>query len=284
MDNSKISEEQLSMFNRSYLRDPEVLRDYIKRHLKEIPRDMDYWKNKLLKKIIKENYNLEKAYKNVYDSMVNEHLYEFYKSNPIDIISNSIYCNEKLILEETYNKLICSSALIEYCNKKYNEPVINNQLYYIGIYSLYCIKSKYSYIGQSIDMKGRFRSHKNKLNKNKHENKNLQKDWNIYGAENFTFNILEEVNCNIYDSNTNKSEEAWNILSFKEKHWINKIKRNYNIANPMNQVNYTNNVIGDNFNFSDYSDAEDIIKTILSKIPINKRNSFKKYAQVILQC
>lgn len=283
LTNSEISKEKIKKLNQLYLDDPEFFKtcikeSYIKVCLKEVPRDSNYWKNKLLKNIINDNYNIKKAYKNVYDQM----FYEYLNSNSyMDKPSNKIHCNEKQILEEAYNKLIGSPALIEYCNKKYNEPVINNQLYYIGIYSLYCIKSKYTYIGQSIDIINRWRGHKSDLKHNRHINKKLQEDWNKYGEDNFTFNILEEVNCNI--QNYSKSGDAANILSFREKHWINKIKRNYNVANPMNQTAYINNIIGDDLDFNDYSDAEDIIKTILSKLPTGKRNSFKKCARIILQ-
>lgn len=47
------------------------------------------------------------------------------------------------------------------------------------------------YIGQTKDYKARFQNHKLRLRKNEHENPHLQYAWNKYGANAFTFEILE---------------------------------------------------------------------------------------------
>lgn len=47
------------------------------------------------------------------------------------------------------------------------------------------------YIGQAKDYKARFQGHKLKLRKNEHDNPHLQYAWNNYGADAFTFEVLE---------------------------------------------------------------------------------------------
>lgn len=48
------------------------------------------------------------------------------------------------------------------------------------------------YVGQSTNIKRRFNEHKSKLRRNIHNNELLQNDWNIYGEDNFEFEILQE--------------------------------------------------------------------------------------------
>lgn len=63
---------------------------------------------------------------------------------------------------------------------------------------IYTITNKLTqevYVGQTIDITKRWNDHKNKLSKNCHVNKKLQKAWNLYGSENFNFNYTEyEIN------------------------------------------------------------------------------------------
>lgn len=59
-----------------------------------------------------------------------------------------------------------------------------------GIYMVYCIKNDWRYYGESSNISGRLASHKSLLNKKIHPNKNLQKDWDLYGSDFFEFIIL----------------------------------------------------------------------------------------------
>ena len=63
----------------------------------------------------------------------------------------------------------------------------------IGIYCLLNHKNKKRYVGQSKNLIGRKHAHFSALRHNKHQNKYLQDDWNIYGKEFFEFVILEEL-------------------------------------------------------------------------------------------
>lgn len=60
-----------------------------------------------------------------------------------------------------------------------------------GIYSIENKINHKKYIGQSVNIKQRWQSHRNELNKQKHHNDYLQKSWNKYGEQNFEFKVLE---------------------------------------------------------------------------------------------
>ena len=80
------------------------------------------------------------------------------------------------------------------------------------ISGIYCIEEKSSnkkYVGSSLDISKRFRDHKGKLNKNKHENSYLQNSWNKVGESFFIFYLLEECSSDILDE--------------KECFWIDKL-------------------------------------------------------------
>jgi group I intron endonuclease len=49
------------------------------------------------------------------------------------------------------------------------------------------------FIGSSLDLVAIWHAQKLQLNTGTHPNSELQKDWNQYGAENFTYEILEEL-------------------------------------------------------------------------------------------
>lgn len=58
-----------------------------------------------------------------------------------------------------------------------------------------CLANDKMYIGQSTDIEKRWYEHKKRLNRNNHINNNLQNDWNIYGEDNFKFEII--IECTI---------------------------------------------------------------------------------------
>ncbi len=60
-----------------------------------------------------------------------------------------------------------------------------------GIYIIICRTNLKFYIGSSCELINRFKDHKRRLIKGKHLNIHLQHAWNRYGAEQFTWGVLE---------------------------------------------------------------------------------------------
>ena len=60
-----------------------------------------------------------------------------------------------------------------------------------GIYRIINKQTKERYIGMSKDIGERWKSHLYLLKNNKHHCKKLQESWNLYGYENFSFEVVE---------------------------------------------------------------------------------------------
>jgi hypothetical protein len=86
----------------------------------------------------------------------------------------------------------------------------------IGIYRIYNLVSKHSYIGSSKNISSRWDSHRRELNRGVHHSKYLQAAWNKYGEGSFVFEIVEL--CDQDD------------LRDREQSMINLIKPEYNIS------------------------------------------------------
>lgn len=86
----------------------------------------------------------------------------------------------------------------------------------IGIYCIKNIIDRNIYIGSSIDINKRKKQHFTALRNNKHHSRYLQRSFNKYKEENFSFNILEECNSD--------------ILLTREQHFIDILNPRYNIC------------------------------------------------------
>lgn len=64
-----------------------------------------------------------------------------------------------------------------------------------GIYKITNTANGKVYIGSSVDVRGRFNSHRSDLRQNKHGNQHLQRAWNLYGEHSFVFEIIEECSA-----------------------------------------------------------------------------------------
>ena len=63
-----------------------------------------------------------------------------------------------------------------------------------GIYGIWCTANERWYVGQSLGIPGRWWSHQDALEKDKHPNRHLQAAWNKYGAASFLWVAL----CNVF--------------------------------------------------------------------------------------
>lgn len=91
--------------------------------------------------------------------------------------------------------------------------------YVCGIYKISNKENNKVYIGMSVDVHNRMKTHKWNLGKNNHINNRLQDDFNIYGANSFVYEIIEECNED--------------ILKERETYWINyynSLENGYNLT------------------------------------------------------
>jgi hypothetical protein len=123
-----------------------------------------------------------------------------------------------------------------------------------GIYRILNIKNNKSYIGSSIKLKDRQYKHFWMLSKNIHDNFYLQKSYNKYGSEFFTFEILE-----VCDEST---------LVEKENFYIKK----YNSCDPIFGYNQAevNEFRRNNLNYN--------TKKKLSIYNLEKNKNFKQFS------
>lgn len=110
--------------------------------------------------------------------------------NDIEIIRNDL--QPLLFNKEAVDKLIWEA----YYKSEYDKlmsRLFNDNSKHCGIYKVTCLSSDKAYIGQSVDIKERFKQHiKNGLSYAPSSNK-LYSEMQKYGCENFMFEILEEV-------------------------------------------------------------------------------------------
>nr|WP_319997575.1 GIY-YIG nuclease family protein [uncultured Draconibacterium sp.] len=63
----------------------------------------------------------------------------------------------------------------------------------MGVYQIKCTVNEKSFIDNSVDMLSKWNRHKMELRFGSHRNNELQKDWNQYGENNFSFKVLTEL-------------------------------------------------------------------------------------------
>ena len=78
-------------------------------------------------------------------------------------------------------------------NKKELKREYKQTLRPIGVFRIRNMANEKVFIGSSLNLDGIFNRHEFQLKMGGHPNKALQSDWNRFGAENFEFEILEEL-------------------------------------------------------------------------------------------
>jgi group I intron endonuclease len=96
-----------------------------------------------------------------------------------------------------------------------------------GIFQIKNIQSGKILLGSSTNLHGPLNKHRFMLSTGKHDNAALQRDWNQFGAESFTFEILEVIKPS--------DDPAFNLedeLTLLEQIWLEKLRptagRGYN--------------------------------------------------------
>ena len=95
----------------------------------------------------------------------------------------------------------------------------------MGVFQIRNLTNDKVFVSSSTNLAGIFNRHEFQLKMNGHPNKSLQMDWNELGAENFAFEIIEEL-----ESRENLDDKA--ELTFLEDLWLEKLEpygeRGYN--------------------------------------------------------
>ena len=105
-----------------------------------------------------------------------------------------------------------------------------------GIYEIICLVNNKSYIGESKSINHRWKHHKYKLKDNTHDNRELQKDYNLYGDDNFQHKVLLELPD---DKNTRLLEEAKKIRE--------RLENGQDVYNKQLTIDQIKMLIGTNF-------------------------------------
>jgi hypothetical protein len=96
-----------------------------------------------------------------------------------------------------------------------------------GLFQIKNLKNGKVLLGSSLNLEGPLNKHRFLLRINSHPNKELQKDWNELGPDQFSFEILETVEIKA-DPNFNPKDE----LTLLEEIWLEKLQpfgeRGYN--------------------------------------------------------
>ena len=85
-----------------------------------------------------------------------------------------------------------------------------------GIYKITNVINGNTYIGSAVNLHRRMRDHRRALVCNRHRNAHLQSSWNKYGADSFTFEVVE--NC------------EKELAVEREQFYMDLLKPKYNIA------------------------------------------------------
>lgn len=85
---------------------------------------------------------------------------------------------------------------------------VKQVIIYGGVYAIICTATWRSYIGSSCDIDLRMKCHFESLRNNRHQNPDLQKDWNQYGKDKFKWEVIEKIEDDL-------------VLLDREEYWFN---------------------------------------------------------------
>ncbi|MBO0720092.1 MAG: GIY-YIG nuclease family protein [Blastocatellia bacterium] len=97
----------------------------------------------------------------------------------------------------------------------------------MGVFQIYNLANQKVLIGSGLNLPGILNRHRFQLTAGNHPNRNLQGEWNQFGADKFAFEILDELQPNP-DTNYDYGSD----LAFLEELWLEKLEpygeRGYN--------------------------------------------------------
>ena len=104
-----------------------------------------------------------------------------------------------------------------------------------GVYQVKNLANGKVLLGSSLNLEGLLNRNRFTLRNNGHPNKELQKDWNEFGPDQFVFEIMEVVQVKD-DPNFNLKDE----LTLLEQIWLEKLqpfgKRGYNTSDRIREA------------------------------------------------
>ena len=130
-----------------------------------------------------------------------------------------------------------------------------------GVYTITNNVNNKVYIGETVNLGNRFSDHISDLIHGIHCNKNLQKDFTLYGIHNFSFRILKVIN-----NNCKNNSEIVNTLLYLESAYYRKYEKDYdfyNIVIPYKEIDK------EKVDMPNYTIDYNIIKCMLNNDPFN---------------
>lgn len=89
----------------------------------------------------------------------------------------------------------------------------------MGVYQIKNTVTGRLLVASGMDLPGNFNSNRFQLNMKSHRNKELQADWNLYGPDAFTFEVLESIN----PEKTAKEDWRSAVAELEEK-WLDTLQ------------------------------------------------------------
>lgn len=101
---------------------------------------------------------------------------------------------------------------------------------------IYKIENKINgkvYIGESLDIKRRWKEHIKDLDKNKHHSYKLQEDWNKYGKDSFNFEVISKL-----DKTISNYIDRFVLVIYENKYMIkyDSLNNGYNLENTLETI------------------------------------------------
>jgi hypothetical protein len=81
-----------------------------------------------------------------------------------------------------------------------------------GVFKIINKKNGKIFVGSSPNLDSKWDSQKFQLNMNSHPNKELQKDWNELGENNFDYEIIDTLDLKDFDSTKNYTDKINELL------------------------------------------------------------------------